>query len=456
LYLASPAGSDPAITSANDVAIASTAGVANAAIAKLGEPGLTASKLLGKAPAKSNGGNVLTISIAGSSANEAIRRTNAVTNAFLAFRSDQYVKQNAAIVAATNAQIAQLQAQVTQITTQINQNPSGSAQATNLIDEQSALNGQIANLSGAVQQDNLATLGVSQGSRIVTSATLVPVSKTKTWVLDAVSGLAAGLALGVIFVCLQAVLSNRLRRREDVATLLGVPVEVSVGRVGERRFRRRRSVRQLIRRPDANLRVLVQYLEDRIRRSEPLRTQLVVPVDDLRAPSAAIGALGIRLAREGANVVIVDLTATRTLATALGTPKLQIQQVAVQGGYELTLVVPPKPDQSDRLGLSPRTIGDVARADFALILAGVDPSLGASHLRSWATSAILSVATGGSTAERLTSTAELLDFAGISVSAAIMTDADADDFSVGLPAPTEAPLVRHFEAPPRTTTATGL
>jgi capsular polysaccharide biosynthesis protein len=453
LYLAQPAGTDPAIISANDVSMVSTAGVANAAIAKLGEPGLSQAKLLGKVPAKSNGANVLTISIAGPSAQEALRRTNAVAGAFLTFRSNQYNAQNDAVVKAADAQIAQLQAQVNQLNTQINGLAAGSAQATNLVDEQAALNGQISNLAGAIQQDNLATLGVSQGSRIITSATLGARSQTKTLVLDGLSGLAAGLGLGVIIVCLQAIISNRLRRREDVATLLGVPVAVSVGRVGRRRIVRRPSVRRLIRHPDANLRVLVAYFTRQLQAAEPPRTQLVVAVDDERVPSAALGALGTQLARQHVNAVLVDLTATRALAKALGDPKQSIQQVRVRGGYEFTLVVPPGPGKLDQPSFAPRTISDVARADAIVVAAAVDPLFGAAHLRAWASSAILTVTAGGSTAERLAGTAELLGAAGISVSAAVMTGVDPDDFSVGLPIPSEAPLVRHFEPVAAATTA---
>ena len=110
----------------------------------------------------------------------------------------------------------QFEAQVNQLTAQINSlDPSTDGnQITNLIDQRSTISNQITNLQQTVQQDNLATLSVTNGSQVLTSGTAGHLSKAKVFLLDGMSGLIAGLALGMLYVILAAILSDRLRRRE--------------------------------------------------------------------------------------------------------------------------------------------------------------------------------------------------------------------------------------------------
>src|SRR5580704_16899038 len=120
LYLAHPSGTNETVGSANDLAMLDTSGVATAATKKLGEPDLTMAKLFGKAPGKVVSDNILSITISGPSPEEAVRRVDAVTAAFLAFRSAQYNAQNDAVAAAADKQIAKLKATVASLTTKIN------------------------------------------------------------------------------------------------------------------------------------------------------------------------------------------------------------------------------------------------------------------------------------------------------------------------------------------------
>jgi capsular polysaccharide biosynthesis protein len=437
LYLAHPSGTNETVGSANDLAMLDTSGVANAAIKQLHEPGLTMAKLFGKVPGKVVSDNILSITISGSSPQEAVRRVNAVTTAYLAFRNAQYNGQNEAVVGAADKQIAKLQATISSLTTKINAlgSAAGGEQGTALIAQRTAATAQIANLQQAIQQDNLTALSVSQGSRVITAGTANHTSKTKVLVLDGLTGLVVGLALGIGIVVLQAVLSDRLRRREDIAAILGVSVDVSIGRIGRKRFFRR-SARALARSQDPGLLRLAEYLGDRLDAGGPKPTELVVAIDDVDVPAAAVASLAAKLSRAGRRVCLVDATATRVLGRAVGAGSPRgSQQVPLSGGAEITLVTPRQPWEPDQDGRWEYDLADVANADAIVVVATVKPTVGAWHLRAWANDAILTVSAGRSTVQEINTVAELLDAADITAASAVLLDADTDDESVGLPEP---------------------
>ena len=67
------------------------------------------------------------------------------------------------------------------------------------------------------------------GSKVLDPASPVPPhSRLKHLLLYAGGGLIIGLILGMGIVVLRALLSDRLRRRDDVAHALGAPVKLSV------------------------------------------------------------------------------------------------------------------------------------------------------------------------------------------------------------------------------------
>jgi hypothetical protein len=437
LYLAAPPGTDQTVASSDNLAMLQTAGVGQRAIALLGEHGITPSELLGKEPGTAVSDNVLTITISGPSSAEAVRRVNAVATAYLAFRAQQVNAQNQALVTAANQQIAKLQSQISGLTARINAlgAPATSQQLSSLVTQRSTATSQVADLQQSVQTDNLDTLSVSKGSRVITSGTPVDTSKKKVLVLDGLTGLAAGLGLGLFVVVLEAVLSDRLRRREDIAAVLGAPVDVSVGRVGRRGLFFRSSIRAMVSAPEPGVQILAQYLGDRLAVSGPKPTELVVAVDDVGVPAAAMAVLAGTLSSAGKRVVLVDSTANRVLGRALGASQVGFRAVPVGRAPSVTLLVPPKPWEPDEDGRWEAGLAEAADADAVLVVATVDPAVGAWHLRSWAADAVLAVSAGRSTGQRIDAVAELLDAADVTVSSAVLLGADADDESVGLPEP---------------------
>ena len=89
LYLAQAPGSDPSVGMANDIALLQTPAVGQRAADLLGEPSLSPSKLLGKAPGVAASDNILTLNVSGPSKVEAERRASALAKAFLGFRSQR-------------------------------------------------------------------------------------------------------------------------------------------------------------------------------------------------------------------------------------------------------------------------------------------------------------------------------------------------------------------------------
>jgi capsular polysaccharide biosynthesis protein len=437
VYLTHAPGSDDNVVSANDQALVQTAAVGQRAIAMLGEHGLTPAKLLGKVPAATVSDNILTITISGPTAKEAVRRVNAVTLAYLAFRSQEYESQNQSVTRATNAQITKLEAQLNQVTGQINAlDPSTQAQQyTELSDQQSALGAQITSLQQAIQQDQLNTLAVSTGSRVLTTGTAVHLSTFKLLLLDGVTGMVAGLSIGLLFVVIGAVLSDRLWRREDIAAAFGAPVDLSLSRP-RRRSKFRPTTSDVDFETRSDVRSLIQHLHNRLETLGPRPTLLVVALDDTEVPAAALAGLAASMSRSGHDVVMVDETTGRALGRGFGTALLRNQRVRVGLAPEVTMILPPPPEEPDvdDLGRSFDS-EDLASADVTLVLASVEPATGAWHLRNWSTATVVTVSAGGSTAQRINAVAELLDVAKVSVTSVVLLGADTHDDSVGLPEP---------------------
>ena len=80
------------------------------------------------------------------------------------------------------------------------------------------------------------TNAIVAGSYVLNPATALPRSHIKGPALYFVGGLFGGMVVGMGGVLIAALLSRRLRRRDDVAVALGAPVRLSVGRLRPRRW----------------------------------------------------------------------------------------------------------------------------------------------------------------------------------------------------------------------------
>jgi len=439
LYLAHSPATDDGVDMENDLALLQTNAVAEQAAARLGHPSLTPGELLGKEPGVAVSDNILTINVSGPSKAEAIRRANAVAYAYLSFRKQRNQEQVNAVASALKAQITALQKQVNSLSARIN-NLGSSAQgnaAAALVGEQSADTGEIATLEQTLQQDQINNLTVATGSRVLTPGMLAPASTKKLFLLSGISGLIGGLVIGVAFVAVQAVVSNRLRRRDEVASLLGAPVELSLKPVRHPRLRPEGWIRRSALKPRGEVGAFAGYLRRHGVSHGDRTTLLVIALDDLTVPAAALAALANRLADENKSVLVADLTSESLLAR--GIEDLRMDGPALTEGPGGSLhVLTPSPDQVSGVA-EPPWVATGHGAQAVLVLTTVDPGKGAWHL-SWAREAVVSVTAGHSSAQRVSSTAVLLRAAGITIRSGVLLGADVQDESIGLLQP-GSPLV---------------
>jgi hypothetical protein len=426
LYLAHIPGSDDDVDMSNDLALLQTKAVANRAVTLLGEPSLNPTKLLGKAPGTALSDNVLTLSVGGPSKAEAIRRVNAVASAFLAFRSQSANQQAKATTAALQRQLTLLKTQVGQLTARINSGSTPAPDLNDLIVDRSAETSEMVTLEQNLQQADNNALAVAKGSVVLTPGWSATSSTAKLLLLDGFSGIAGGLILGIGLITLQALLSDRIRHRDDVTALLGAPVELSVA-VRPPRLRARGWTKKMVAKPRPDVTALASFFRDQRDVVNGRPTLLVMAADRVETPVAALGVLASRLAGQGRSVALVDLTEGQLLARVIKPIRKRAAKLSASGAAgEITLVQSPPNGGRAEDGPDPSELD----AEVVLALASVHPRYGAWHL-SWAREATVTISAGRSSAQHISATAELARVAGVFIAAAALLEADANDETVG-------------------------
>jgi hypothetical protein len=275
----------------------------------------------------------------------------------------------------------------------------------------------------------------------------VPVSAKRTLAISAVSGLVAGLFIGLGFVVVRALLSDKLWKRQDIAKSLGARIRLSTGRPPRMRWWPFPAYLRKSQQQHPEIRLMVQHLDQRIYWGKvPTPALAVVSVDDVPACALAVASLALSVAREGKHVLVADLTGTGHLAATLG--------VNTTGSHESRFSEPgtrldvylPDPDGGPvegcylRLGDNnrPTESGNISLdaawdvADLVLTLATLTPALGADHLATWASRTAVVVTSGRSTATKIHATGEMLRLAGLQIDTAIVLRADRTDEGVGV------------------------
>jgi len=288
-----------------------------------------------------------------------------------------------------------------------------------------------------------------RSSRVLDAAVPIPRSERMAMAISAASGLIAGLSLGLGFVVVRALISDRLWIRRDIARALGAPVRLSVRGVPRWIWRifpqyvgRSRMRRPALRLVTQRLRAIV------LRRSSPKPALVIVGVDNVRASACIVASLALTLADKGKRVLVADLSGG-VLAKGLGLSGEGTHEARLRNTEAGFTVHVPSPDDAPLLGR--RLQGgsraptddnaiDVAwtQADVVLALATLSPALGAEHLRPWSSEAVAIVTAGRSSATLLHATGEMIRLAGIRLDSAILLRADKTDDSVGLLEPDTA------------------
>lgn len=430
LYLVEPTGSDPTAAIGTDVSLTQTNAVGQKAMDALhiNEPLPT---FLSSYSATSPSPALLSVKLTASSPTAAVRRANAVAQAFLAFRANEFRQQNDILIKGLKGQIDSLNADITRLATSIKAvsaagaGTQSSGQLSVLTNQQGQDASQVSQLQAQIQQNQLNITSITKGSRVVDPATLVTVSTKRVIASDGASGLVAGLGLGLLVVVLGAVLSERVRRREDIAAALEAPVELSVGPYKRPRWASGRRLWKRVERPGPVLQIVVRRLRSHLE-GTPSQALCAVAIEAAEPAAIAVAVLARSLAAEGKRVVVVDFADARPLASLFGVEERRRDVYPANGKGQAVTVIAAQDDLT--LLADKRGPGD---ADVVLVLATVDPAMGADHLSGWAGASLVFVAAGKSTAERIASVGRLLRRAGVEVSGAVVIGSDTRDDSVG-------------------------
>ena len=383
--------------------------------------------------------NLLTFATTAATPNAAYNETNTLATTFLQYRAQTELEKESANTAAQDQQVTQTQQQISQLNSQIKKlkNEGVSTTDSRLVRLQSDLS--TAQTLLASLQSNVASANATQRSTtaqlIAGSSVLdtgIPaegVSKKKFAIEYGGGAIFGGLVIGLLIVAIGAILSDRLRRRDDVAAALGAPVRVSVASGGKRSRKANR---------EADLKRVAAHLGAAVPRgSEGSGSLVVVAVDGKKFISEAIRELAVATAKEGKRVVVADL-AGGALGRSFGTKEPGIRGVDV-AGTRMVLVTPDRGDlapvgplHAPLLGTPMNGIQNVqAAADLFITLAAVNPATGAAHLKTWADEAVAVVTAGESSVTRVQAVGEMIRFAGADLTSAILLGADEKDESLG-------------------------
>ncbi|MGH3167427.1 MAG: hypothetical protein ACRDN0_16240 [Trebonia sp.] len=395
--------------------------------------------------------NVLTLDVSARSSAAAVQRVAAVATAFLQYRAKYEQTQEQQQLAQLAQEVNTAEQNLHTLDSEIDAMPS--PQVTQLTRDQQtrldklqtqagAAKGVIVNNTAAEAAAKTATLALVSGSYVLNPAAPVKQSRAKAISLYVAGGLFGGLVVGMAGVIVAALLSDRLRRRDDVAAALGAPVRLSVGSLrAPARWRPVRPRRAQAR--DRDVKRIAAYLRGAVSGSPYGPASLaVVAVDDAQTVAPAVLELARSGAKAGRQVVVADLSAGHSLARLLGVRAPGIHPVT-RDGAPIQVAVPARADVAPvgpvRGTDAPATwaepdqalVAACSSADLLLTLVTLDPAVGGDHLTTWASEAIVAVTAGRSSAERVHSVGEMVRLAGIRFNSAVMIGADKSDASLG-------------------------
>ena len=444
LLLAHEPEAEPERAMATDISLLRTRTVANRTIASLGLT-MTPDDFLKSVTVVPDSSDLLSLTLTASSDAEAVRRLEALTSIYLAFRAEQLSAQSNALVAGMQERIEKLQGEVASLSKRIEElsaaGSSDPAKLSDTISQRAYVQGRIDTLQQSVEDATLQNRAVVSSSGVLDPAAAELGGVKRRIALGLASGLIGGAALGCGIVLFFAIVSDRLRRRSDVATALDVPVPISVGRITPlpKTLLKSSHLRAVDSRRADDRQRLARAIEMELpvpRRSGRLAVVCIDNADEVRFAAATAAT---DLASEGRSVALIDLTS--------------------QGGLDLE--VTPTSGSTDRLTvLRPRGVSTLAngaadlraladedgsppsleQTDVILILADLDPSVGADYLRAWTDRVLIAVTAGRSSAEMVRTAADLVRTAGLEFRFAAVLRTERTDDSSGtagfdLPAP---------------------
>jgi capsular polysaccharide biosynthesis protein len=392
---------------------------------------------------------VLQITVSAPTSAQAVVRAKALAAEFLNFRAQQLQNQQKLVGNGLDQQVTQAKNKLAAINDQIDQlNGQTGSSAQNKLTQLNTQKTDASNALGALQQTVAASqssaeqqiLGEIKGSQVLDGAAPVHHSALKFDLIYALMGLVVGLVVGLAYVIIRSLVTDKLRRRDDIADALGTPIMVSSGPITEHRWWPSRPRRRAARASDR------QRLAASLRKTIPSRSSgtaalAVVAVDNQQEVARLLVALAAASARDGQNVVLADLSPGFPAARQLGAGGSGIHPVEVDG-VKLAVVVPDEHDvmpfgpvHSKRRPDAPAPDEALAtayrNADLLVTLVSLDPSLGADNLSTWAPDAAVVVTAGQSSWVRINAVAEMVRLSGTTLASAVLVGTDKSDESLG-------------------------
>ncbi|HZO70315.1 MAG TPA: Wzz/FepE/Etk N-terminal domain-containing protein [Kribbellaceae bacterium] len=434
-------GDDPAEAMATDVSLATTHSVASRVIEELKLPD-TPDDLLQRYVVTAETDRVLEIVASAPTSAEATALAGTLATAYLEFRQEQVVLQAVPLrrdlITAQRA-VSEAEADVRARGGDPSKPPEG-ATKPDYWERLIRAKERLVFIDQQIGDQEVAEARMSS-SQVLDEAAPVPHSARRALVINLGAGLLAGLFIGLGFVVVRALISDKLWRRQDIARALGTRVRLSIGRPPRVRWRPlpRYVQRATMLKPVVQL--VVRHLQDAVCWKETPKPALaVVSVDNVEVSALVVASLAMSYAEDGKRVLAADLSGTGALAAALGVTSPGTHESRANDGGDSVIVHLPErnapPAEGRHQGGEPGPDEELnaawGEADLVLTLASLSPALGAEHLRTWTSRAVAIVTAGRSSATAISSTGELVRLAGVRLVSAVVVRADRTDESIGI------------------------
>jgi hypothetical protein len=358
----------------------------------------------------------------------ATTRVGAVADAFLQFRAQQLVTQASSVTGQLQKQVDDLKSQVAALTRRYHRLSTGTllqqSTASDVADQRARDLEQISTLEQQIEVTSVNADAVVAASRVVDPPAVHPAGRLRQFVLPAASGLIGGAGLALGTVTMLTLLSNRVRARSRVAAATGVPVRYAIGPVT--------GVNPLAVRARRRNRVAAGAALRQAGFGAPGTVSVLADVDASREASKVLLALVKDPGRSPARLELVDLTDRGRLSTRRWKRRNHRSAGRLQVVRPRGPVAFAGPDEEPvprvrSLSALQQPSGPAGKA--TIVLADVDPGVGVMSLVGWSDTAVLLVAAGRTSFERLQATAESFQALGPRLELVLLVNADRREAS---------------------------
>ena len=394
---------------------------------------------------------MLVFTVGAPSSSAAVQRAGALATAFLQFRDGYLESQQQLQVTLAHQQVTAAEQKVNSINRQISaltaqgatpgQSGKLSTLQAQLTTAQNALSGAQQNETAVMDTTAPTLASMIKGSQILNTPTAIPRSFKTGKLFYLVIALIAGLAIGAAIVIIRALVSDRLRNRDDIADAIGAPILLSTGQVGTNWLPR---VGGRGRKQARDLRRLESHLNGAVvpAGAKRLAALAVAAIDNAPDVAPAVVSLAMSWASQGKKVVVADLSGDASAARRLGVKRPGVHRVSVRGA-DLVVTVPgpdevppvgplPTPPSRTQVGhVDPDLAAACGSSDLVLTLVALDPVLGGDHLATWATEAVAVVTAGRSSSTRIRAVGDMIRLSGTHLVSVVLLQADKSDESLG-------------------------